>query len=84
MGSGQGEGASVIADPNVLQFPSDVVSPEKVLGDALARSDIKAVVIITMDEKKVFEVVWSRMTISDLCMASRVLDLDINESLKRE
>jgi len=84
VGSGQGEGASVITDPKVLQFPSDVVSPEKALSDTLARSDLKAVVIITMDEKKVFEVVWSRMTISDLCMASRVLDLDIDESLKRE
>ena len=63
----------------LTHMPGTALSPEVLLHQILDKAPgIKSVVIITQWEDGTFESDWSSMKVSDLCMASRILNHDVD------
>ncbi len=64
-------------------MPGTPLSPEVMLHQALAEiEDTKGVVLIVYKKDETVNAGWSDMLLSEVCMASAVLQHDINEALR--
>ena len=63
----------------LAHMPGTALSPEVLLHQILDKTPkIRSVIIITQWEDGTFETDWSSMKVSDLCMASRIFDYDVD------
>jgi hypothetical protein len=60
---------------NLVHLPGTRLTPETILHRTLGKLDrIKAVTIVIQWDDDTFDIDWSQMKVSELCMAAMVLD----------
>lgn len=68
--------------PKLVHLPGTELVPEVVLHRTLNKlEDIKAVVVVIQWKDDSFSSDWSQMRVSELCMASTCLDMEVRESM---
>jgi hypothetical protein len=69
--------------PKIVGFPGADISPEVLLHRTLGKLEcIKAVTVVIQWDDDSFVCEWSSMKMSELCMASKMLSINIDEEIK--
>lgn len=70
--------------PPLVTLPGAKVSPEVLLHRTLNKvGRIKAVTVVIQWDDDTFDMDWSSMKVSELCMAARVLSLEADKEIMR-
>lgn len=69
----------------IIHMPGTRLTPDTVLGRTLTKVEhIKAVAIVIQWQDETFSVDWSQMKVSELAMASKVLDINATREIDRQ
>ena len=69
--------------PKLISLPGSKVSPEVLLHRTLDKLDrIKSIVMIIQWDDDSYACDWSSLKISELCMAEKILSLDVEDELR--
>lgn len=67
----------------VVHLPGTILTPEVALARTMQKLPrIKAVTIVIQWDDDTFDCDWSSMKTSELCMASKVLDRQVDEAIE--
>lgn len=70
-------------EPKIHQLPGARLTPDTVLHRTLTKLEhIESVAVVIMWKDGTFSTDWSQMKLSELCMAERILDLDVDKALE--
>jgi uncharacterized glyoxalase superfamily metalloenzyme YdcJ len=75
---------TTIAEPKITVMPGAALSAQVLLAKTVERlEEIDAVIVISKDRDGVIRVGWSRMSLSELALALRVFERDVDREIGR-